>query len=193
MQEKYLLFSLDDEKAKKLGEVISNPTCRKIVNLLAEKDTSESDLAKELNIPINTIEYNLKKLLEAEVIEKSRNFFWSEKGKKIEMYKVANKLIVISPKKSNVYSKLKGIVPVALISGILTAFLYWYYKTEKLAEVGIEKASDLGSESITRVPNMAVETSQLATTVTATQPWHWFLVGSLAVIIAFLIWNWKRM
>ena len=32
------MFSLDDERAIKLGEVISNPTAKKITNLLAEKE-----------------------------------------------------------------------------------------------------------------------------------------------------------
>src|SRR3989338_7587132 len=101
MSDKYLMFSLDDEKARNLGEVIANPTCKKIVNLLAEKNSSQSDIARELKLPLNTIDYNIKKLLEAGLIEKSKNFFWSSKGKKIEMYKVANKLIVIQQKKTS--------------------------------------------------------------------------------------------
>ncbi len=71
MTEKYLLFALDDEKSKKLGEVISNTTCKKIANFLAEKESSENDISKELKIPINTVEYNLKKL-----IQQIRNFIF---------------------------------------------------------------------------------------------------------------------
>ena len=71
MTEKYLLFNLDDDRAKKLGEVISNSTARKIVNFLAEKESSETEISKSLGLALNTIEYNLKKLLEAGMIEKS--------------------------------------------------------------------------------------------------------------------------
>ncbi len=192
MLEKYLLFSLDEEKAKKLGEVISSQTCKRIVNLLAEKDASESDIAKELKLPLNTVDYNIKKLLESSIIEKSKNFFWSTKGKKIEIYKVANKLIVISPKKSNIYSKLKGVVPVALISGILTAFLYWYYKSANFTRNAMEKASNLGIESALNVPTTMNEMAKTGVS-TSSLPWLWFLIGSLVAIIAFLIWNWKKM
>ena len=192
MLEKYLLFSLDEEKAKKLGEVISSQTCKRIVNLLAEKDASESDIAKELKLPLNTVDYNIKKLLESSIIEKSKNFFWSTKGKKIEIYKVANKLIVISPKKSNIYSKLKGVVPVALISGILTAFLYWYYKSANFTRNTMEKTSNLGIESALNVPTTMNEMAKTGVS-TSSLPWLWFLIGSLVAIIAFLIWNWKKM
>lgn len=117
MEKKYILVSLEDDKAKKLADVLGNKTSNKIINLLAEKEMSEKDLADELNIPINTVEYNLKKLLAADLIEKSKNFFWSPKGRKIDLYQVSNKSIVISPKKS---TNLKKFVPIAitLFSGL---------------------------------------------------------------------------
>ena len=197
MQNKYLLFSLEDESSKKLGEIISSPTCKKIVNLLAEKDLSESDIARELSLPINTIEYNLKKLLEAGIIEKAKNFFWSRKGRKIDIYKVANKLIVISPKKySNIYSKIKSIIPVAIISGILTSFIAWYYKKQELAQLTLQKtteyrdaltqASSSVASSISQAPSDSIQ-------LFSSLSWEWFLAGSLITIIIFLIWNWKKL
>jgi len=126
MTEKYLLFSMDDDASKKLGEVISNPTCKKIASLLAEKELTETDIASNLGIPLNTVDYNIKKLLAAGVIEKTKLRFWSVKGKRIETYKIANKLIVISPKKS-IGSKIKGILPGVIISGILAFFISVYY------------------------------------------------------------------
>ena len=155
-EEKYILVSLEDEKAGKLANVLASKTSKRILDLLAEKELSESEIAKELKMPLNTVEYNLKKLLEAGIIEKSKHY-WSVKGKKVETYKVANKLIVISPKRSNIYSKLKGVAPVALISVILTGFIYWYYRfgfiqksVDKIAETGekvISPASSLGQEA----------------------------------------------
>ena len=197
MQNKYLLFSLEDESSKNLGEIISSPTCKKIVNLLAEKDLSESDIARELSLPINTIEYNLKKLLEAGIIEKAKNFFWSRKGRKIDIYKVANKLIVISPKKySNIYSKIKSIIPVAIISGILTSFIAWYYKKQELAQLTLQKtteyrdaltqASSSVASSISQAPSDSIQ-------LFSSLSWEWFLAGSLITIIIFLIWNWKKL
>jgi len=36
--EKFLLVSLNEDKAKKLAQIISNDTCRKIIDFLAEKN-----------------------------------------------------------------------------------------------------------------------------------------------------------
>ncbi len=180
MTEKYLLFALDDEKSKKLGEVISNTTCKKIANFLAEKESSENDISKELKIPINTVEYNLKKLLAAGVIEKSKNYFWSKKGKKIDIYKVANKLIVISPKKTNVYSKLKGIIPVILISAIATAFIAIYNSGSfQRSDVAVEKVLTAAPQELAPVAN--------------SHPWIWFGLGCLITIIVFLVLVWKKL
>src|SRR3989344_5622785 len=99
MPSKYLLLDLNDEKAKHLADVLSNETCKKILNLLAENELSANKLSLALNLPLNTITYNIKKLLSSGLIEKSRHF-WSVKGKKIETYKLANKNIVISPKRT---------------------------------------------------------------------------------------------
>ncbi|MEM4702932.1 MAG: helix-turn-helix domain-containing protein [Candidatus Pacearchaeota archaeon] len=181
MTEKYLLFSLEDEKAKKLGEVVSSKTCKKIVNLLAEKEASEQGIARELKIPISTVEYNLKKLLDAGIIEKSKNFFYSIKGKKIDMYKVVNKLIVIAPKKTSIYSKIKNIVPATIISAALTVFLALYYKSRSFAQqIAMEKATALNG-------TQAVVASQ------AFSQWLWFALGCAIAIIVLVAWNWKRL
>lgn len=96
--EKFILTSLDDENSKAIAEVLGNKTCKKIIDYLGDrKDASEQDIANDLGIPINTIEYNLKKLLKSGLVKKTKNFFWSVKGRKISMYKLANKHIVISP------------------------------------------------------------------------------------------------
>jgi len=121
---KFIMINIDDERSKKVAEVISNPTCKKILNYIAEnKEKSEEDISKELAMPINTVEYNLKKLLESGLIEKSKNFFWSKKGKKINLYKPSNRHIVISPKKKPNIDLLKTIVPVIIALAAVVAVL----------------------------------------------------------------------
>ena len=194
MTEKYLLFSLDDEESKKLGEIISNPACKKIVNLLAEKELSEKDISDELDIPLNTVEYNLKKLLHAGIVEKAKAYFWSVKGKKIGTYRIANKLIVISPKKSNVYSKLKGIVLVALVYGLLALFISVYYRSVQLASYGTQKlaerTADSAGETVMAVPS-ALNTVNIVQAIPHTE-WIFFSAGCAVAVICFLIWNWKK-
>jgi DNA-binding transcriptional ArsR family regulator len=196
MTEKYLLFSLDDEKSKKLGEVISNPSCKKIVNFLAEREASASEIASELGMPLNTAEYNIDKLVSAGIIERVSGFFWSTKGKKIDKYKVVNKLIVISPKKGNVYSKLKGIVPAVLISALATGAIAWYYK----AQLGVQSTADRAAESaggmLAAAPAQATAqqaTVQAQAILSSLSPWVWFAFGGLIMLLILLVWNWKKL
>jgi len=193
MVEKYLLFSLEDEKAKKLGEVIANPTSRKIANLLAEKEASETDISKELNIPLNTVEYNLNRLVEAGIVEKSKNFFWSAKGKKIDMFKVANKLIVISPKKTNVYSKLKSVVPVVFFSALFTAFILWYSNLQTGASFAQAPSVQTATE---KAADMVAGAAQVAQTAQAAP--SAFPIGQIAliaiwlVVVIYVVWTMKK-
>src|SRR3989338_6656651 len=117
MDDKFILMDMNDERTKKVAEVMGNATCKKIVEFLAEtKEASEKDISDALGIPINTAEYNLKKLIESGLVEKTKNFFWSVKGRKIDMYRLSNKKILISPR-----TFVKGVVP-ALIAVVLGAF-----------------------------------------------------------------------
>jgi DNA-binding transcriptional ArsR family regulator len=199
MTDKFLLFDLEDEKSKKLGEVISNPTCKKIINLISEKEVSESDLAKELKIPINTIEYNLKKLLEAGIIEKKKEFFWSRKGKKIDLYQLANKLIIISPKKS-LSSKIKSILPAVIITGLVTSAIAIYSRVTE------ESINDLQTPASVEMAKLGANTANFisadyggaarsieSTLFSQFQNWEWFLIGGLVVLASFLVWNWKKL
>jgi len=131
---KFILIGLDDERAKDVADVLTNKTCKKILNYLSDvKEASEQDIAKALEIPINTVEYNLNKLVKSGLVEKAKNFFWSVKGKKIGMFKLAKKYIIISPKSKRVDMKaLKTILPVILIAAILVliAGFYLYPKEE---------------------------------------------------------------
>ncbi len=115
-------MGLDDEKSKKVAEVLGNKTCKKIIDYLAEiPEASEKDMSDALDIPINTVEYNLKKLLGAGLVEKTKNFFWSKKGKKIPMYKLARKHIIISPKtKKPSITALRAVLPLIIVSAFLT-------------------------------------------------------------------------
>jgi len=128
--DKFILMNMDDERTKKVAEVMGSATCKKIIEHLAEtKEASEKDIADALGIPINTAEYNLKKLIESGLVEKTKNFFWSVKGKKIGMFKLANKHIVISPKpkKRPDMNALKVILPIllaALAVVFLVAFMF---------------------------------------------------------------------
>lgn len=185
---KFLLISLEDEKAKHLSSVLSNKTCKKIIDLLAEKEMSETDLADELKQPINTIEYNLKKLVQSGMVEKSTNWFWSVKGKKIAMYKLSNKSIVISPGKTSI-EKLKKLFPVTLIFSLSTIVVGVLTQNKELIRDTTEKVMFTTNEA---GMDMATESAGLIMEPTAFPIWGWFLAGWLSLIVLYSIINWRK-
>jgi uncharacterized secreted protein with C-terminal beta-propeller domain len=130
-EKKFILMGIDD--AGEVADVLKSKTSKRILDYLAdEKEASEKDIADGLNMPINTVEYNLKKLIKAGFVKKSKNFFWSVKGKKIEVYKLARKHIIISPnKKKPTMSYLKTLLPVmiAVLAIIALVALFTFPET----------------------------------------------------------------
>ena len=178
-EESYLLFSLEEEKSKKLAQAISNETARKILNHLSKNDSSETDVAKALNLPLSTVHYNMQNLKQSNLV-KVKGFYWSEKGKKIEVYTVSKKLIVISPFGSNFGNALKNILPVGLAGIVISGLLYLFSEKpvvyEKALAQGTQESMALASpikEGFTLMPEHAL----------------WFLFGALFIVLILLIIN----
>ena len=189
MANKHLLLSLEDENAKALGEVIANKTSRKIVNFLAEEEASENKIAKALGIPINTVEYNLNKLLKAGLIEKSKKFFWSDRGKKIDVYKVANKIIVISPKKSSL-SKVKSFLPVFLVAAVFTVFTWLYNKTNLFVSDAKQVVQEQVFATRDATPSLIGEAGDVAiSSAYSFGTLEYFLIAIWAIIIIFFVYT----
>ena len=87
---KFLMLSLEDAATKKIANVVSNDTCKKLLDALSEKDSSESDLSKSLDLPISTVHYNLKQLVDVGLVT-AEEFHYSKKGKEVLHYRLANK------------------------------------------------------------------------------------------------------
>ena len=191
----YILVSLEDEKSKAIAEVLSSKTCKKIINYLAEsKEASQKDLSVALKIPMNTVEYNIKKLLSSGFIKKRKNFFWSKKGKKIIMYELSKKSVVISHKKPN-SSKIKSILP-AFILTLAGTFAVWAY--EKIKSVPREIALQRDEALYALTENAAdtvskVQPNDLLPITTGTPLWVFFLAGSLITILIISIVNWRKL
>jgi len=192
----FMLVSLNDGKSKAIAEVLASTSCKKIINYLAEhKEASQKDLSEKLRAPMNTIDYNIKKLLSAGFIQKRKNFFWSTKGKKIVMYELSNKSVVISHKKS-VSEKFKSIVP-AFILTAAGAFSLWVYQKASLIQRATGAGSDMvlkATESYAAVAPDAVNVATNTTNVFLSQPlWLWFVFGALTAIFIISIINWRKL
>jgi predicted transcriptional regulator len=194
MSKKYVLVSFDDERIEKVSEVLANKTCKKIINfLVGKKEASQKDISESLKIPMNTLDYSIKKLLQSGLIEKSKIFFWSKKGKKIINYKVSNTSIVISPKSSNIMSKLKSIVPVALLSGIGIFAVKKF--TESSMRTMDEVQSLLSAPVVSKTAEIAVNTASgnssfMSEPISTTA---WFGFGIIFALLIFAIINWRKL
>lgn len=191
MEEKYLLVSLEDERAESISEVISNKTCKKILNFLTEKEASVSDIAENMNIPINTADYNVKKLVKAGFIE-MKSSMWSIKGKKIPIYRVSNRKIIISQKKTTL-GKLKNFTPALIVSAIFTLFLLFEDKLSLISEnKGAVLSSSLESAAgdIARTMPSGVDLIAKASNVQSSfSITSYFLIGIWVALIAFVIFS----
>jgi len=180
MEEKFIMVSMGDEKSKYIAEVLGNSTCKKILDYLAEKESTITEVSNNLKIPLNTVDYNIKKLIQSGLIEKA-SFFWSIKGKKMPTFKVSNKRIIISPRKSVLTSVFLSFI----ITGISAFLLKVYGVSQSIADnsIAVEKAAGLLQASSELSYAMPPET------YIAFGNWAWFLLGAWFAIVLIIILN----
>ena len=199
----FLLVDLSESKTKKLAETITSDTSRKILNHLAEKEDSEASIAKSLDIPISTVHYHLQKLVEANLVI-TDEFHYSEKGREINHYKLANKYIIIAPGKSSgmkeaLAKKLKDILPVAgIVLGIsaVIQFAQKYFsaglaKSEALMDSSFESALESAPMIAKEAADESFSQALRQGPIISNEPnlAVWFLIGSLSSIVIYLIYG----
>ena len=193
-KEKFLLVSLNESKAKELAQAVSNETCRKILEFLADNETTATELSKELDIPLPTVHYNIQLLQKAGLVA-SDEYHYSSKGKEVNHYKLANKYIIIAPKSTyGIKEKLKSVLPVAFFIGVASFVLGW--ANSLMSRTGILGGS-MAKEAVESGPLMAEEALYDAGAPVAdaivkdiapsifTNAALWFIVGAIAAINVF--------
>ncbi|MBI2558471.1 helix-turn-helix transcriptional regulator [Candidatus Woesearchaeota archaeon] len=187
----FLLLSMEDDKIKKISNVISNESCRKILDYLSSREATESELASKLNLPISTVHYNLQQLMQTGLID-SKEFHYSQKGKEVSHYRLANKYIIIAPKKTfGIKEKLKSILPVALIvsaaAGVIqlvSKYLSGRIATQEMAAAK-SAIADRGLESAPMALSQAAPVEQV--TSIPQNIALWFLAGALFTLAIYLV------
>lgn len=202
-KETFLLVSLEEEKAKKLAQVISNPSCRKILDFLAVKSGTETSISSELKLPLSTVHYNLQHLLNSGLVDADR-FHYSSKGKEVLHYSLANKYVIIAPKAASdsFIEKLKSLVPAFIIVGALGLIASMFSRTYTAGTFG---AQELMTKSMEAAPaadaarGVMLQETAVASTQTIAQTsqamlpmWFWFILGAVLMIIVYLLIEWAR-
>jgi len=186
---KLLLVDLNDKKTKKLAETITSSTSRKILDYLADKDDTEQNMAKELRIPISTIHYHLQKLVEASLVV-ADEFHYSKKGREVNHYKLANKYIIITPKKiTGIKQKLKNILPVGLVilgvSGIIK--LATQFTTRSMGATPLMEKAVMTAPTAAKMKMDAVGAVENAMYASPPDIALWFLIGGMSAVLVYVL------
>ena len=157
--EKVLILPLGEE-SKKITRTLSNDSARQVLELLADKPMSASDIAEQLGIPLTTVKYNLDALIESGLIT-IKQIKWSVKGREIKIYAPIRKLIVVVPNKADkksVVDILKRYLGVLLGAAGISAIIEWWHKPlfagtqEALRDVAEETASGIPMSTPVEIP-----------------------------------------
>jgi DNA-binding transcriptional ArsR family regulator len=215
-EESFMLLSLKEKESKKLAQVIGSDTCRKILDFLTEKEfTTETDAAKELKIPLSTVHYNFKALMESGLVI-ADEYHYSGKGKEVPHYKLAKKFIIIAPKnEKGVMDKLKKFWPLAAVSlGVAAVMEVARAFFTKASIVSMEAASfamdtaakstpapeevvDVAAEPMLMGARSFADESAMVVAQESVRQFPspmtlWFLGGALLVIMTLLVWDFVK-
>jgi DNA-binding transcriptional ArsR family regulator len=184
MKRQSIMIDFDDPRAERVAEVISNKSCKKMLSLLSTEELSESELASKLGLPVSTVNYNMKKLVDSGLVDKTRSLV-SSKGKDVRVYRISNQHIVLSPR-----SLTRGVVPALLISGVFALLVKFFGNTGSRNLV----AKGSGALDLAAMSTGAESSQGLVYSVLAQAPnsWAWFFLGALLATLVVMLWNWSK-
>jgi DeoR/GlpR family transcriptional regulator of sugar metabolism len=206
MANKSIMIDLNDSRSGKVAEVISNKTCKQVIDLLADRELSVSEISNELGIPVNTALYNIEKLADSGLIEKA-SWMWSIKGKKVEKYKLSNKRIIISPRKL-----IRGVIPALVVGGFGAYLVSMITRNQfisndiqivndvvttesvKLMASGVATGATSGA-SVGEIANGVISASaqgfasSAVSGIASVPVWAWFALGALTTVLVYFIYD----
>ncbi|MBT3464682.1 helix-turn-helix transcriptional regulator [archaeon] len=158
---------------------------------------TETQIAKELNIPLSTAHYNLNLLVKSDLVNDDQ-FTYSKKGKKINHYSLSNKYVIIAPKKSSkIFDKLKDFLPIVLISGLASLVIKYFSEANlKISNIAAGRSTDLIQNEFAESMALDVATKSVEPTLSFVPNYDlalWFLAGSLfAILLSFIYTTWIK-
>ena len=98
------IISTHDEKVKIVGEILSNNSSRKILNLLnSSNEMTINEIAQKTGLSLSLVTHHLKRMQSAQVVKVSK-VGRSVKGHKMNYYSATNQSFLIVPSKEPVHS-----------------------------------------------------------------------------------------
>jgi predicted transcriptional regulator len=190
----FLLLSLEEGKAKKLANVIGSDACRKILDFLAQQSATETQISTKLSMPLSTVHYNIQQLLKAGLV-KADEFHYSEKGREVDHYSIANKYIIIAPKSvEGLAQKLKRVLPVfafVAVTGAVLDTLSRFFGITQASKAAEPLPREVASGAVQEGVRSAADYSE---TVVASGPTIglWFVLGALVALAVYVAYDFFR-
>lgn len=207
MGKNFLLLSLEDSKAKTLANVVNNKSCIKILDYLAENEATETQIAKKLNLPISTVHYNLSQLMDSKLIKWDK-YHYSEKGKEVKHYSLANKYIIIAPKgedENSIKDKLKNILSTFAITLVGATSVFYLTKNNLVNNFSLmNQEMDTMSIQSNEIAFKTIQTTQpiieaipeqtsiFTQIISQLTPTHWFIIGAIFSLSAYFLVLWVK-
>ena len=164
-----------DEDSKNIIKALNNETARRILEVVSEEPSSISQLSEKLSLPITTVYYNVKKLLDTGLIRVKYKDY-STKGREIEYYEPTRKIIVLLPEKIKTKEALQALKKYLLVVFVATLSAGFGFIVEF-------------SLSGRLTPARKGVTSLIPTPTLTSHPWLWILVGAIIGMVSTIIWQ----
>lgn len=92
------ILPVDDEKTKTVGEILSNDTSRKILNILSVDELTANQIAQKMDVSIALVAFHLKKMQDVDLVKISK-VAKSVKSQEMKYYSATKKSVLITPAK----------------------------------------------------------------------------------------------
>jgi DNA-binding transcriptional ArsR family regulator len=123
MAENVVVVQPGDERAQKIARAMASQTANAVIQAFGGGPLTSSEIARQMGIPITTASYHIENLLDAGLIEVAETR-WSEKGREVKVYGLANQVLIIVPPESDLGSVLKKYVTLFGIVILVSAGLW---------------------------------------------------------------------
>lgn len=211
MAENVLVLEPGDERAQKIAKAIGSPTAGEILQLLAEKPQSLSDITDRLSLPMNTAKYHVENLLDAGVVTVADTKY-SVKGRTVKIYTLTDQLLIVAPRRSDIrsiltrYAALFGIVAAASLG--ITAILPLLAQSAGSGDMALmatapqapvptwdQATGNAGREAVAYSMKTTAESFGGAMAPAPVDPALAFFCGGIlviAILLCYEAWLWKR-
>jgi DNA-binding transcriptional ArsR family regulator len=200
MADNVLVLEPGDERAQKIAKAMGSPMAGDILQQLAEKPSSLTDITERLAIPMNTAKYHVENLLDAGIIAVADTRY-SVKGREVKIYSLTNQLLIVAPRRSDIrslllkYASAFGIVALAslAISAILPLASTW--EMNGAANLAAPAPSVAGAGREVGTLAMKASYDSMAVPAASPDPAVAFFFGGMLVIVVLLCyeaWLWKK-